>query len=478
MSEAIGHGSHAEGVMVEIPTRAYGPGSHAEGYGTQTGDVGSTIGRGAHSEGGYTNAMGDYSHAEGLQSEALGNQSHAGGESTIASGTNQTAIGKFNIDNPDDTETGYAFIIGNGIDNDNRSDAFAVTWGGDIYSATGKQLSDENFTHAEKIALANKLDKIFITNLVGNGDFPNTTGWVGANATLSAVDKTLISTVTSPSTSWAARYYYNTNTNMLASHKYYVKCRARITTPDCYGMYIQLRQPTLEILSQIASMAPYSGGSPIENQWYEISGIDSLSTTSVGMMFYAIHEYPDDATAALGQMELKNAIIIDLTAAFGVGNEPTVSQMDQLISYYNNDYVSTADNSYISSQHDISDLRDALAGKLTTVSTDTTLTGDGTPSNPLSVVASSSFDLSTPTDWDTIKYNPGTVKWEAKPDSYVHTQTVVSDTWVIVHNLHKYPSVHVFDSFNFEVVGGVVHDSLIQMTITFTGSFSGVAYLN
>jgi hypothetical protein len=96
----------------------------------------------------------------------------------------------------------------------------------------------------------------------------------------------------------------------------------------------------------------------------------------------------------------------------------------------------------------------------------------------LSINTTSVFDLTSPSDWDTIKYNPGTIKWEAKPDSYVHTQTVVSDTWIIEHNLHKYPSVHVFDSFNFEVVGSVIHDSLVQMTITFTGGFSGVAYLN
>jgi hypothetical protein len=807
---ASGLNSHVEGDgdTESGPSVASGWASHAEGIGTWATGIGS------HSEGMQTLAGGHHSHTEGFLTEANGENSHAGGQGTIASGTNQTVIGKYNVENADDGPDGYAFIIGNGSppsDGPMPSNALAVTWSGDIYSATGKQLSQEDFTTDEKTALANKLDKIFITNLVTNGDFQNTNGWVGVNSTLSVNNSTLLSVVADPASSWLARSYYDTNTNMLANHKYYISCQARVTTADCYAMDIQLRTPGLVMIDQIITIM-----SPVENQWYNISAIKFHATESNGMMFYAMHEYLTEIAAGLGQMEMQNVIIIDLTDAFGATNEPIVSEMDQLISYYNNNYVSTADNSYISSQHDISDLRDALIDKvdkvagmglssndyttpekellaslsntnmlgelteeptgftnnssidivydstektitlngtfqayyqgilieelvngwvsdphpdtydtyflyyngtsfifdnnpwlfeylqiafvqysathkfaarethgfmpnvvhknihqtigtyktaggdfssfipnsttavnrrpdissttvadedlqsvigsltsktytqryltgsavrtittgaaeivpvngnepywnrnivgvwsqqlfnngeygaifviavpttsdagstayrymfvqpqqvssslttiqalsptslvlgdnvlfiaefvfvgkiiirrasnnwhiteiskldgtkisqvayiannaLTTVNVDTTLTGDGTAASPLSVVLSNSFDLSTPIDWDTIKYNPVSVKWEAKPDSFVHTQNIVSDTWVIEHNLHKYPSVHVFDSFNLEAVGSVVHNSLIQMTITFTGSFSGVAYLN
>lgn len=61
---------------------------------------------------------------------------------------------------------------------------------------------------------------------------------------------------------------------------------------------------------------------------------------------------------------------------------------------------------------------------------------------------------------------------------YRHDQDAASDTWVITHNLQKYPSISVVDSANNIVVGDTVYNSINQLTIYFTGSFSGKAYLN
>jgi hypothetical protein len=67
--------------------------------------------------------------------------------------------------------------------------------------------------------------------------------------------------------------------------------------------------------------------------------------------------------------------------------------------------------------------------------------------------------------------------------TYTHTQGSVSNTWVIVHNLGRFPSVTVVDSGGTVVTGNVVYDSNNQITLTFfaNGSlvaFSGKAYLN
>lgn len=63
--------------------------------------------------------------------------------------------------------------------------------------------------------------------------------------------------------------------------------------------------------------------------------------------------------------------------------------------------------------------------------------------------------------------------------NFVFNQTdVASDTWVITHNLNKYPSVTVLDSSKNEVVGEVTYTNENQLTIKFSGAFKGSATLN
>ena len=67
--------------------------------------------------------------------------------------------------------------------------------------------------------------------------------------------------------------------------------------------------------------------------------------------------------------------------------------------------------------------------------------------------------------------------------TYTHSQSSAADTWVITHNLHRFPSVTVIDSADTIVTGTVVYNSNIQLTITFftsgsASAFSGKAYLN
>jgi hypothetical protein len=67
--------------------------------------------------------------------------------------------------------------------------------------------------------------------------------------------------------------------------------------------------------------------------------------------------------------------------------------------------------------------------------------------------------------------------------TYTHNQTSTSNTWVVTHNLNRFPSVTVVDSAGSIVVGTVVYNSNKQLTITFFSSgsalaFQGKAYLN
>lgn len=61
---------------------------------------------------------------------------------------------------------------------------------------------------------------------------------------------------------------------------------------------------------------------------------------------------------------------------------------------------------------------------------------------------------------------------------YKHTQGIASSTWVIQHNLNKYPAVYVFDNYSRQMIGDIIFNDANRLTINFSGAFSGVAYLN
>ena len=133
-NKAIGMYSHAEGVS----TTASGVQSHAEGAGTTAsgsqshaeGASSTASGPLSHAEGGSSVASGPLSHAEGNCTTASGQYSHSEGYYTKASSDYQHVQGKYNTE---DTESKYAFIIGNGTSNTARSNAFAIDWDGNIY---------------------------------------------------------------------------------------------------------------------------------------------------------------------------------------------------------------------------------------------------------------------------------------------------------------------------------------------------------
>lgn len=70
--------------------------------------------------------------------------------------------------------------------------------------------------------------------------------------------------------------------------------------------------------------------------------------------------------------------------------------------------------------------------------------------------------------WDTV----------VQDKNYVHDQQVASSSWVVTHNLGKFASVGIVDTVGDEVEGEVKHNSINQITITFSAPVSGKAYIN
>ena len=62
--------------------------------------------------------------------------------------------------------------------------------------------------------------------------------------------------------------------------------------------------------------------------------------------------------------------------------------------------------------------------------------------------------------------------------NYVFTQALPNATWSINHNLDKKVSVMIVDSADSVVYGNISYVDTNNITITFSGAFSGKAYLN
>ena len=104
-------------------------------------DKNSASGQYSHAEGAGTKAIGDGSHTEGVLTTAHGKASHAEGYGTVAEGEAQHVQGKFNIK---DYEYKYAHVVGNGKDDDNRSNAHTVDWNGNGWFAKNLYVGEQN----------------------------------------------------------------------------------------------------------------------------------------------------------------------------------------------------------------------------------------------------------------------------------------------------------------------------------------------
>jgi hypothetical protein len=62
--------------------------------------------------------------------------------------------------------------------------------------------------------------------------------------------------------------------------------------------------------------------------------------------------------------------------------------------------------------------------------------------------------------------------------TYEHVQTILSDLWIINHNLGRRPGVHVYNNAWTEIDAEVQHFSLNQTRILFAAPFIGIAILS
>lgn len=116
----------------------------------------------------YANEAGVDAHAEGYQTKALGQASHTSGQGTIASGVGQYVFGTYNIEdtsastvelNPTRGKRKYVHIVGNGINEDSRSNAHTLDWSGNAWFAGDVKVggTSQDDTNAKTLATTDDL---------------------------------------------------------------------------------------------------------------------------------------------------------------------------------------------------------------------------------------------------------------------------------------------------------------------------------
>ena len=79
---------------------------------------------------------------------------------------------------------------------------------------------------------------------------------------------------------------------------------------------------------------------------------------------------------------------------------------------------------------------------------------------------------------DNTTFLRGDNTWVEADKTFIFTQGTPSTSWVIQHNLGKFPSITVVDTADTVVVGDYNYTDDNNVTLTFSAGFAGKAYLN
>lgn len=124
------------------------------------------VGTGSFSMGRKTGSViGEYSHAEGSGTTASGYASHAEGIFTTASGECSHVQGKYNVA---DSQNKYAYIVGNGVSNINRSNAHTLDWNGVPWYQGRPQFGGTAMDNGSQTVMANGDKELILTSSTAN----------------------------------------------------------------------------------------------------------------------------------------------------------------------------------------------------------------------------------------------------------------------------------------------------------------------
>lgn len=158
-----------------------------------------------------------------------------------------------------------------------------------------------------------------VLNALANGDFSNgTSNWYAGQTTLSASANVLSLTGTGGQ---AYQYVSQTGFNIPTGNKVYARVKAKATNALCtrFMLYCNAGAAGYQFANQYT---------PVNGTQYTMSGvIEALAPLT---QFNLIGYYANTTDATGSVVQLQEFSVIDLTAMFGKGNEPSQAYMDSL----------------------------------------------------------------------------------------------------------------------------------------------------
>jgi len=186
-----------------------------------------------------------------------------------------------------------------------------------------------------------KADKLFATNLVTNGDFSNgTTGWLSSNVALSSLGNELVATGNGGSA--FSSVYQDTGVLAAVGKKVHFRSKAKITD----GIASTLTQ---QLTGSTGGGIPLGTiNNPVLNTEYTFSNVFTLDSSILGTirLFPYVANFGSTVAQNGSVVKVEYVSAVDLTAIFGAGKEPTVEQMDRLLSIYSNSWFNGTSEIY------------------------------------------------------------------------------------------------------------------------------------
>jgi len=178
---------------------------------------------------------------------------------------------------------------------------------------------------------------VCLQNLVTNGDFSNnTSGWTVVYGATSVAGNILSDT--GNGTSIDTTIFQDSNIPVAVNKKIYARALLRVTNSNCLLLHVRIQGSTGG-----GSVAAAQISNPTINTWYSESGIVNIDATQVGNVRIGIRQtYADSSTQNGKTIQVQQVIMVDLTAIFGAGNEPTSAQMDTIMTNYPNSWFNIA----------------------------------------------------------------------------------------------------------------------------------------
>nr|WP_187441980.1 polysaccharide deacetylase family protein [Sutcliffiella horikoshii] len=185
-----------------------------------------------------------------------------------------------------------------------------------------------------------KRANVYYKNLVDNGDFTEgTTNWSGGVSTISVANSTISMTGTGVGSDPHIRQDIS---EMKSGNKIYIRAKLKAITVSGVAFSFRLVGST----SPSVTVKDY----PEVNTEYDLSGV--IQCPSDGTVRLDLRHIHSSASSADGKTtEVREVMVIDLTESFGLGNEPSVAEMDEKI----NSIGGWFDATYIMSQKDLDD---------------------------------------------------------------------------------------------------------------------------